>query len=98
MIVSLSINFANSFKEVSFPPNPFLKIFRLKKIFILLNKFLRSQVTIFIEQIDFQYLLSISVISESNEASNEEREEVSEISISDACGEGVIIVSIEPLK
>jgi hypothetical protein len=64
----------------------------LEQVFILLNKFLRSEPAILIKQVDLQNLLLILSVGRTEQCRNDEWEKVSECSESDICCENVVIV------
>lgn len=64
----------------------------------MLDEFLGSEVTILIEEIDFQDLKSVPVVSKSNQSSHGQGEEVPESPEPDAGGKGVVVIGIEPLS
>ncbi len=105
MVVGLSVNLSQSFSQILLPPDEFFEIyiftqiitFMLEKILVLLNQLLWPKPTIFIEQIDFQYLLFILSICWTEKSSNNEWEVVSECSESYICCENVVIVWVEKL-
>ena len=64
----------------------------VKKVIVLLDKLLRAEVAILIEQIDLQDLLAVRCVSISEDVGDEEGEDVSESTVSDVGGEGVVVV------
>jgi len=64
----------------------------VKKVLVLLDKLLRAEVAILIEEIDLQDLLAVGCVSISENVGDEEGEDVSESTVSDVGGEGVVVV------
>ena len=64
----------------------------VKKVLVLLDKLLSAEVAILIEQIDLQDLLAVRCVSISEDVGDEEGEDVSESTVSDVGGEGVVVV------
>ena len=69
----------------------------VKKVLVLLDKLLSAEVAILIEQIDLQDLLAVRCVSISEDVGDEEGEDVSESTVSDVGGEGVVVVWIKEL-
>lgn len=64
----------------------------------MFNKFLTSQIAILIEDINFQNLKFIFIVSNTKKTSNYEWEEISEASKSNALSDSIIVIGVEPLK
>lgn len=69
----------------------------LEQVLVLLDEFLWSEPTIFIEQVNFKNLLFVFSVSRSEKGCNDEWEIISESSVSDVGGENVVVVWIEEL-
>ena len=68
-----------------------------QQIFVLLDQLLTSEVTIFIEQIGLEDLLSVAVVSTYKNASKQKGEQHSHCSKSNIVGNCVIVVAVESL-
>lgn len=69
----------------------------VKKILVLLDKLLSAEVAILIKEINFEDLFAVWGIGISKDVSDEEGEDVTESSVAEVGGEGVVIVWVEEL-
>ena len=69
----------------------------VEEVFVLLDQLLRSEVAVLVEEVYFEDLLAVGGVCVGEDVGDVVGELVSECSVSDVGGEGVVVVGVEEL-